>query len=349
MIYDEIDSFDSDFTELVRESSEIRNLCEIRETVSEYGLSQTSFKILNSAKFLTTTSYDSFALENFSGNTESLSKVALEELDNKINEKSAGWAAKILSFVKMIGSKTLAVIDPIWDKLSGMFKKIGSSAWDKTKSVGKAIKAHPYKTIMLVILAIAAVGGILAYCGSFLPGSNQAWSALGKFDSKIGELSSKIKLPWGKVNVTPGNAKNLNHIDVVFASKSAESIPIEKLGWSQSAARTCYTELSKSITSFKSGLGSSISRGTKVLSENISKVGHAVVPKLESAFKGVGKTVENHTGSKTVAGAAQMVASGAFFWGAVNIFHKLWRLIKKIVIGGLRLIYTTIKALFDFS
>jgi hypothetical protein len=344
-----IEELDSEFSFMNQVSLEIKQLEDARNIISQLGVSSSSVLIMKSMGLLSSTSFDSIALESLNSNNDNFKNIALEELDTKISDKQAGWSAKLLSFVKSVGSKTLDILNPIWEKITGVFKKAGSFVWDKAESVGKAVKAHPYKTIMVVILAIAAVAGILAYCGSFLPGSNQGWAMLGKFDKKLAELASKIKLPWGSVKTTAGNANNLNRIDVVFAARKAENIPIEKLGWSQASARTCYTELSKAVTSVKSGLGSFVSRGVKVLSEGAATVGHATVPKVEGAFKSVGNVVYNHTGSKTVASAAQMVAGGAFFWGAVNIFHKVWRLIKKIVIGGLKMIYSSIKYLFDFS
>lgn len=347
-----VSEIDLQFSEVLCLQNELQHLTTARDAIREHGSNPTAIALMRASGLLSGTSLDAIAIETFTQDSvdgiETLT--ALESLDASIDEKKASWSAKIISTVKSFSVKILQVIEPIWNKISELFGKLTSKTWDATKSVGRAIKAHPYKTIMVTVVAIASVAGILAYCGSFLPGSNHGWAALGKFDTKLGELAKKIKLPFGgKVDVIGGTAKNLNHIDVVFAPRNAGSIPIAESGWTQAAAKTCYTQLSSAMNSIKGGIGSFSSRALKVFSEHTATVGHAVVGTVERGFKSVGGIVYDHTGSKTAASAAQMVAGSVFFWGAVNIFHKIWRLIKKIVLGGLRLIMSSVRALFDFS
>lgn len=154
-------------------------------------------------------------------------------------------------------------------------------------------------------------------------------------------MISQIKMPFGKVAVQADDARRFR-VDVVFPSRSAEAIPVEKLGWNYKAAKAIGVQVDKILSTIKSALGTF---GSKLVSATRTGA-TAMFGQIQKARKAIPNAVYDMTGSQEAAHATSFALGGIFFFTIVSLCWKIWRLIKKLVFGGLNLILSSLRALF---
>ena len=337
------DDFDQSYTQITQLGEDLHRIEAAADAISMGGINPTTLHILRSQRLLTGTSYDAIALESFpsepAGGVES--DRALEALNDSFKEKAAQYSAKILAMVGQGANKIWAVIKSLGDKIGSLIKSAGDKVWDKTKEVGAAVKAHPYKTCVIVLSAIAAVATIMIYSASNLPGAGQTRQVYRAFSDKIAGMMRNIPNPFGKVNASVGDASNFR-VDVVFPSRSAAAIPVEKLGWNYHAAKAIGVQVDKTVSAFKSGMSQF---GTKVYRAAASG-GHMVFRKAEAVKKAVPGHVYALTGSREAAHASSFAAGGIYYGLLISLTYAVWRLVRRVVVGGLSLIYSSIRSVF---
>jgi gas vesicle protein len=314
------------------------------DAISAYGINPTSLHILKSSNLLTTASYQQIALESFptekEGGLESVK--ALEVLSDSFKEKAAQYSAKILSITTQAASKMWTIVEQIGSKISALIKDMGDKAREETKAVGREVKAHPVKTCVAVLAAVASVAAIMIYSASNLPGAGQSREVYKLFTSKINGMINKIPNPFGKVASMVDDASRFR-VDVVFPARAASSIPVEKLGWNYHAAKAIGVHVNKTLASLKTGFnmfGSKLYSGAQSAAKTAFKT-------AESVKSSVPRHVYNLTGSSEAAHAASFAAGGIYFGMLISLAYAIWRLVKTIVVGGLRLVYSSIKNVFS--
>jgi hypothetical protein len=214
-----------------------------------------------------------------------------------------------------------------------MMKTLASKTWDATKATGRVIKAHPVKTVLAVVASVAAVAGIITYCGSNLPGAETTKAQLDMFVSKVRGLFTKIPWPFGKgIDVTSKGAERFR-VDVVFPPK-ASGETIEKLGWTQKTMQVLSTHLDKVWSSIKSGLMALPKKAVAF----VSAMSHSVFRKIDMIKADAPERVYRLTGSWEAARLAPGLITAAVYATLISVFWALYRLIKKIVVGGFHLI-----------
>lgn len=309
--------------------------------IEHYGITTTSMSILRAAGLTAGTSLDAIALESLTGNDNQINEDALEALSDSFKEKAAQYSAKILSVVSTGASKFWSVIETVAGKIKDTVAKLGDKAWDEVKAGGNYVKAHPVKTIVGILGAMAAVATLMIYSASNLPGAGQSREIYKAFSTKINGMIGKIPWPFGKVTSVVDDASRFK-IDVVFPPRNAANIPVAEMGWNYKAAMAIGQHVDKTVAAVKHGLGVF---GTK-LGNGVKAAGHSAFGKIAEFRRVAPQKVYQMTGSAEAATATSFALGGIFFSTILSLCWAMWRLVKKIVIGGLRLIYSTLTSLF---
>jgi hypothetical protein len=300
--YDDADSvdreIDNDSNDIEMLSMEIEQLSQTSIAIESYGMGPSTAAVMQITGLLNGTALESVGLESFSapvpGDAESM--MALEALGEKIKEKAASFAAKIVNVVKAGGQKILAIITSVWNKVQSLVTTLASKTWDAAKSVGQTIKAHPYKTIAGVVAAIAAVAAIVVYCGG-APAMSANINVVKAFMTKLAsDISTKVKWAGGSVKATLNEAGTKIMLavgDAKVAVKGAASTASSTVSNAASSAakgakdlaRTAYQAGDKAVDAAKAGASTAASavKGAaatagKTVSDAASKVASAVKP-----------------------------------------------------------------------
>lgn len=324
--------------------------------VASYGSNPTAVAIMQSQGLLDGTALESLGLESVTvempGGAES--EMALEALSEKIQEKSAAYAAKILHVFQAAGSKILGGLTAVWDKVTGLVKTLTTGAWDKAKASGRVIKAHPYATIAAVATAMVAVAGIVVYCGGSMPTMAGGQKALESFGARVKDMVNKIKWPFGQVKVEQQGMKliphfsNTNATDVVGVLQEGSA---DKLGWTQNAVKAVMANATKAWTHSKDGLAAIGTRGAKLATEAAKATGTGVVSAAEKVKANPGGAAKVAAGAAVF--TAHVYAGGmgtiayvvTYFKTMASIVMGVYRLVKTIILGGLNLIINTFRKL----
>lgn len=344
-------STDAIFNDLEQESehltslySDISILSSSIDGIRAYGLTPAALHIVKTSGALyNSTAFNAIATEalNNSFNNSKENVIALESMLESLQEKYKNYSAKILKLVSEGGAKLWSVIEKIGDKIKLAITKTATSLGDSASSGVRAVRAHPVKTCLMVLGAVASVATIMIYSASNLPGAGQSRAVYKAFSSKINAMISQIKMPFGKVAVQADDARRFR-VDVVFPSRSAEAIPVEKLGWNYKAAKAIGVQVDKILSTIKSALGTF---GSKLVSATRTGA-TAMFGQIQKARKAIPNAVYDMTGSQEAAHATSFALGGIFFFTIVSLCWKIWRLIKKLVFGGLNLILSSLRALF---
>lgn len=328
---------------LERLEAELEMLGQSVFAVETYGINPTAVHIMRTTGLLEGTSIASLGLEafGFEAPDHPDSLMALEALGEKIKEKAAQWSAKIVSLASSFGTKVMGVLEPIWDKITGSIKTLSGAAWDKAKATGKVVKAHPYKTLIGVILAVAATAGVVLWAGGSLPALTAKGPQVTKFVNDLAGKINKIKWPFGNVSATVAEGGAKLKTVVTTNGAAAKGVALNALDWTGSMVTSAGSQLGRAWTVTKQGVGAFGERALKVG----QAVGKFYVDTSVEAGLGVKSFVEKKTGLGpvgVVAGGLTTYAVGQFL---VNIAIGLTKLVYQIIAGGLRIIAATLNAL----
>lgn len=345
-----IDEVGADAAEIEDLETEMQMLTQSMIAIETYGVNPTAISILKTTGLLNGTAIESLGLEAFgyeAGNHPE-SQMALEALGEKVKEKAAQWSAKILAVATTVGTKVMSALEAIWDKTKSATARITSAAWDKAKAAGKVVKAHPYKTIIGVISAIAAVAGVCVFGGQYLPALSAPGQAVTKFTTAMVAKINAIKWPFGSITakVAEGGAKFVTTVET--GATAAKGVAIESLDWTASMVKAAGGQIGRAWNATKTGVTAFGTRATKV--------GNSVKTTMASAAKftedAVGSTtllvraksakaMGSAKAGAAVAGVYGMVAVNAITSAAMSLVKLLYR----VVAAGLRIITNTFNAL----
>jgi ElaB/YqjD/DUF883 family membrane-anchored ribosome-binding protein len=355
------DNLDKNHSEIEAMSSTIQQLMDSSSALEQFGIDRTSVMILRATDLLAGTSFDAIAMEsmNVHTNHKEATVLAIESLDEKASDTTTKWSTRILTSIKETSGKVLAILSPIFTKISSAARTISHKVWDVTKAAGRTIKAHPFKTILVVLAAITAAAGIVVYFGGNLPLPNSTKESVEVFRNKITSMASNIKWPFVRSAptispVTPSssgwtsqilvNGKWVDSGEAIAGLKAGPSNTASNLGWTKSTIETVRVHTDQVWSKLKGGLGALSNRGFKYTRQAWGHLEHGVNQTIPN-------TVLKATGSHEAAHTAKLAGWGALgFMVYININRIIWamyRLVKFVIVGGLRLIGNTLKAIFN--
>lgn len=326
---------------------EMNLLAQSMFAVETYGINPTAVHIMQVTGLLDGTAIQTLGLEAFGYEAPDHpeSQMALEALSGKIKEKAAQWSAKVISMASSFSSKTMGVLNPLWDKITSSVSKLSSASWDKAKEAGKVVRAHPYKTIIVVILAIAAVAGVVLFGGQALPAIGAKQAQVTKFVTDMASKINKIKWPFGDIKavVAEGGAKFA--VTVKDTGSAAKAIALDKLDWTATMVKSAGGQLGRAWTVTKQGVGEFGDRAGKI-GKTIAKSGFDVTKTTVDASTTAGVRVGRAVaGNNLVGNVGGMVIGSVIFSTIISTVVGLTKLVYRIIAGGLRIIAATFNAL----
>lgn len=302
--------------------------------IENYGFHKSTYKVMEITGLLSDTALAGMGLEAFGINDpKDEQAMALEALGDKIKEKSSAWAAKIVSMAKSIGSRITDVVAPIWEKISSLVKKIGAASWDGVKAAGRTVKAHPVATISAVILAIAAAAGVYTWMGGNLPVATAAADKVTAFGNALASKINGIKWPFGGVTAKFAEAGNKLSVNVGKAGTAAKAVVLDKAGWMATSVKAIGASAGRAFTTTKTGVAAFGRRAIDVYSKVINVITHGAM------------AMGNRTAEITGSGKAGLAVAYASAYALGTIVGKTLVLGIKIIVGGFKLIFSTLAAI----
>lgn len=349
---EELAALEADMLAMEMLETEISMLDDSRFAVETYGINPTAAAILQTTGLLNGTALESLGLEAFGYRSpkDDETMMALEALNDKAAEQKASYAARILSAAANVGGKVLDALSAIWDKVSAAAAKVGSVVWDKTKAAGAVAKAHPYATIAVVIGAIAAVAGIVAFAGGF-PAAGATVAQLKAYASGVATKINGIKWPFGEIKATVAEQTGKLSVMVKNGSAAAKANSVKALGWTQTVAKAAAGQAGRAWTATKTattsfgGKAVNVAKNIKtdipVLGKKAVAFGKDLNSGVNNLAKGVGDVVGDVTRSNAL-GTITEWSYKALVWSGI---FSVVKLLYSVVAFGLRLIANTFRAL----
>jgi ElaB/YqjD/DUF883 family membrane-anchored ribosome-binding protein len=365
---------DADDAEISMLMQEVGQLNQVGEALETYGMAPSTVAVMQISGLLSGTALESLGLESvqMSRGSDPECQMAIEALGEKIKEKSAAVAAKILHVAKSGAEKVLSLLTPLYNGVTGLVKKLTGAAWDAAKASGNRIKAHPYQTIAAVVAAMGVVAGIVMVAGG-APAMTDNITVLRNYVGKIAADIGKIKWPFGKLSAKVNPDTLRLTFDPSTGAKtfmySGEAQTAAKLGWTQNAVKAIEGQLGRAWSMITKGMGALTARSTALagsVGEKLAPVGQYVKKQsLSTVSGGFAKfAARRATGSETVGNVAgiavgapakiagtvaQFQATHAYRMTYVTVFIgtlvAIYKLVGKIIMGGLRIIANTFRAL----
>jgi hypothetical protein len=322
-----------DVTSLESMFTQMTQLDKCALAIESYGLTAASIDILKSKEFLSPASISTVGLESWHvkspDSTES--RIALESITEKMKDIAGKWSAKIMEVAGSFGKKIMSVIDPIWNKITATVNRLTSKTWEGTKAAGSYAKAHPVKTLIAAVAAIAAVAGVIALVSTGMnPGQFANESQLTTFLHRVSDKISGIKWPFGKI--TADVVDNGKTIKCVVESAGNYSPGLNAVGEvaGPGAIKTIFSQLGRAVKMIKEYVGKFLIFSVKgaQFSEQVGK--HYMGKITKKAW------IKNAAGDITMR---------VYFFALVGIIKVIINLIKRVVVGTLRIISQTFSAL----
>lgn len=338
-IHDDSD-LDKDIVELDNVETQLSQLYECERAVRNFGMNRTALQIMCSAGLMSTTALGSMGLESMNDNTMSAkdSQIATEALGEMVKQKAAEWAAKVIAFFSKAIKKVTELVGSLWTKISDSAKVLGEKTWDGAVAAKNYVKAHPYKTILMVLAAAAVVVGIVGFVTGSAPGVGCTRAALASFMNKIRTMASGIKLPFGKVVTdTVGDG------DIVqMALKNmGPNVPVEGslgvLGWTKASF--------EAITKQSKHLWESFGTVIKPIWEKYIKPVERVVSAVGFFPKVAADKVKGLTGSRVLTWGTETVIGSVYYPILMRVLTNVFAMIKAIVIKAFTMVKDTFTAL----
>jgi ElaB/YqjD/DUF883 family membrane-anchored ribosome-binding protein len=316
------------------------------DSVKRYGINPTAAHMLRSAGLLSTTSPEAIAaLESLSYHDGDAAETAIacESLWETIKTKVTQWSSKVLNFFSGAKSKLTDRLHTLFDRLKAAGQKARAMLADGTAAATKQVKAHPYKTVALVVAAAVAALGIGAWAIGALPAFGEA-ASLTTFMSTLAGKVSAIKWPFGKIVATLTKSKLRIGLTIaaVGAAGAAAAIPV--LGWNKMSAGEIVNDADRLVRG-----------GVDIAGKLVSKAGSAVKAGWMAVRRGAHAIVQSgHQGYHQNEGLSEQrrmryagVNMTITTFGVVvaGVGYLLFKLFNTIVVGGLKLMYQTLRAL----
>lgn len=330
--------------------------------IESYGINPSAMAILQTTGLLSDTVLEAVGIESlgYAGPKSDETAIALEALSDKADGKKTSWAAKIVSMATTVGSKVMGVLGSIWNKITGVTKAVAGYTWDKAKAGAAVVKAHPYKTIIVIVAAIAATAGIAAFVGANLPATMSATGATGKgaealvkFSESVASKVNAIKWPFGKV-AAEVTEKGSMALTVTSNVAAPEATALAKTGWTATVFNGVSSALGRAWNGIK-GSGEALSAGAAKFGKFAQN--NAATSSFKSTWKSFSKTegtnlnravrigLAKGTGAGAAAYAGTTAATFAYFTIGASTIKLVFGLMFKVVAFGLRVIYGTMKAI----
>lgn len=310
----------------------------IANVLQTHGMSRTTFSILKGLGLLTSVS--SIALESLNDDD---TPVAIESLIDDVKTKLSKWSAKVVSFVTSTKDKFIDMFDSLMDKLKGSTNKAVSHFSENKDNAKKYVKAHPYKTIAVGLLAAAAALAVGAFVFKAFPMFSQAVK-IPKFIQTVGTMISKIKYPFGKIAVAYSNGGTKMKVAIAAGGAAATMGTIGGLGWTKDKITEIYRDYSKTQIN-----ADTITKGSLEITKNIVKgTGTAVAKTVQGGASSFSQGY--HFGTETkepvrVLNGTVAMSFTAFSVIVASAMYAVWKLISGVVIGALKVTCVTIHAL----
>lgn len=316
----------------------IRKIYQTQEALRLHGLNQTSFSLLGAVGLLSGSSLESIAIESLNDESFAVAQTAaLEALDKSANEKAVSWSAKILTFVKDGTQTILDRISSIWSTIKEKAAALTQSGWDMTKATGAEVKAHPYKTIALVLGAAAMAFGIASFVGRGFPIGNVTLSQMTSFTSKLDAMYRKVTWPFGKVITTLSPDGTVVKAVIENVVNKIGSASVTTLGWTSAGV----SAITKNVERIVDGTTSSL----KSVWDHILKPAGQVVDRVMFAPKDIKDAVVAKTGVRTLGLVTEKLTGAAYYSILFKISSNLYQFIKDVTEKALQMVKDTFTSL----
>jgi ElaB/YqjD/DUF883 family membrane-anchored ribosome-binding protein len=331
--------------------NEISMLAGAQDAIAAHGFNPTAAAIMQTTGLLSGTSLDTIALEsiNFTNGESDESKMALETLGDKIKEKGAQWAAKIVSVAKNTGDKIMGVLTPLYTKITGLISSAASASWDGAKAAGRTVKAHPYKTAAAVVAAVVAVAGVVAFA-SGAPAAGAKVDVLRKFSNDLLGKVRGVKWPFGSFGgkVADDGVLRLTFDPNAASREFLHSGPVDKLGWTQTTVKVLGAQLTKAFDMIKHAWSAFGARAAKIASSSADAIKTGAAAALDTKA-GKAATVAGGVAllSAHVRGTAEawISAISGYVRGFVAQTMAMFQITRWVVVTGFRMIQATLNAI----
>lgn len=313
---------------------------ETAESIRLYGVDEPAFILLKNSQLLSGTALESLGLEALTNGVDgkSVADIAYESLMTNVKEKAAAWSAKILSFVKSATSKMVAVVKAIVAKVTVAAKAVGEQTWDAAKAASETVKAHPYKTIMTALGAVATVVGVIMYVNTSLPVGTVTNGALDHFLTKLNVMIKSIKFPGMKIYTKTLVDGKLVMAQVETAEQLARSTDkLSALGWTKNTLSAIIAQATK--------YGNTIIDGVSKFWNTFGKPVERVASKIFFLPKDIGKYVKEKTDSRMLEWATTTVISSVYYKFLYRLVGTIYSLIRSVVVGTMQMIRDTFSAI----
>lgn len=341
-------------------NTEVSQLMQTMNVIDLHGVTPSTIGVMQITGLLSSTALETIALESFKDSTKAEADLALESLGEKVKEKSAAMSAKVLKVFQSTGERISSVIKPLWDKVDALAKKVGTKTWNAAQYAGKTVKAHPYATVVAVITAIAAVAGIILFSGKSMPAAGAKPEALTAFNKRVSDMISGIKWPFGKVSASVDGGKLKTVVEGVAGGAPTEAI--DKLKWNQAAIKSVTGQLDRALTAIKGAgdhlgnRGSAIAKSVGDFATTTGNTFKVYTDDFVNRTEKLSEEIDNSTRFKDLADKDMPYLSDAKIFGKAGglvayvtyislIGVAIYKLIKFIVVGGIKLIIRTFRAL----
>lgn len=333
------DTFDDDLVEIERLEKTLFQLdCGI-ESIRNHGFNQTSFVIMKTYQLLQGTALEAYTVEQITNSTsqDNESLVAIESLQESYKRKAAEWSAKIISTVTKVSKKIGEVITSLWGKISTSMKSLNNKTWDVTKNTAEVVKAHPYKTIMVILAAAAAVVGIVHYVSIGAPGVGATRQTMGAFVTKVRGMFGAIKLPGGGKVATTAVAEGMSLTTAVEGSVvvAAEAETLGALGWTTNAYKAIAAQTNKLWTSFSTMMQPAWDKSMKFVIDKVEPV--VFLPKIK------GELARLKTGSRAAGWAVEKLLAATYYPLIFKIYTSTLKVLRTITIAAFEAVNTTFR------
>lgn len=344
---DPVGDIETDAAEIEALAVEMEMLSGSMIAIESYGMNPTAGHILQTFGLFDGTALQTLGLEAFGHDTSpgtAEADMALEALGDKVKETAAKWAAKIVSVSSTISDKILTTISNVWTRVEAAGSKLAAAGWDKVKAGAAVVKAHPYQTVIAIIGAIAAVGGVCLFAGKGLPTVSAKSQQITAYVKDIVSKINAIKWPFGSISakIAEGGAKFTTTVQ--SGATAAKGVAASSLDWTATMVKSANGQLGRAWTQVKAGAAAAGAR--------VKMVGGTVKSGAKFLKDGVGATslIVSAKAAK-VTGSVKAGAAVASVYGmlAVNTIistaTSLVKLLYSVVAKGLAAIASTFSAL----
>lgn len=320
--------------------TQLYRLQDVSSVISSYGLTASGVELLKSTSLMTTTALESLGITALAANdqADATKAIALEALAEDARAKAAEWSAKVVAAMVNGAKAIMTTLDPLFTKVTEMVKTLGEKTWDGAKFVGSAIKAHPYKTILIALTAAIAVVGIMSFVGTGFSATAMTNGALTTSVEKLTQLYRGIKWPFGKIKttVTQGGLAVKATIENTAATASS-MVDADKAGWTTSTIKAVSSQTKTLYTLFTTAM--------KPVWENVIKPTEKVVSGVAFMPKIAGEQVFSKTGARSARWATEYVLSSLYYPILRTVVTNVYTFVRDIVVKTVEMIITTFRNL----